>query len=67
MVHSLIKNYDLTSHLTIYQSKEATSQQMTAFHHPHYIKYLETWVSPTTQPIVEQYASLEEQQRIKSR
>lgn len=48
MVHSLINNYNLTENIKIYHSKEATSQEMSNFHHPFYIKYLETWVTPNT-------------------
>lgn len=66
MVHSLIKNYDLTSQLRMFHSKEATSEEMTSFHHPHYIKYLESWVSPKTEQIVEQY-QVTEQEKIKMR
>lgn len=67
MVHSLINNYDLTPHLKMYHSKEATSEEMSSFHHPHYIKYLETWVSPKTENIVESYTLNEEQERQRMR
>ena len=66
MVHSLIKNYDLTSQLRMFHSKEASSEEMASFHNPHYIKYLESWVSPRTDQIVEQYL-ITEQEKIKMR
>ena len=65
MVHSLINNYDLTENLKIYHSKQATSEEMSNFHHPYYIKYLETWVTPNTQHIVENYSVLEEAEKNK--
>jgi len=40
---------------------------MCAFHHPHYVKYLETWVSPKTEPVVEQYSLVDEQERLRLR
>jgi acetoin utilization deacetylase AcuC-like enzyme len=40
MVHSLINNYDLSTSLKMFHSKEATSEEMGSFHHPNYIKYL---------------------------
>jgi histone deacetylase 1/2 len=67
MVHSLIYNYALSPQLKIYHAKEATPQEMTNFHHPHYIKYLETWVSPKSLPIIEQFTSNEELEKVKIR
>ena len=52
MVHELIYNYGLTNKLDMYHSKEASSLEMMQFHHPHYIKYLETWVNPKASKIV---------------
>lgn len=66
MVHSLINNYGLTSNLRMFHSKEATSEELSAFHHPHYVKYLESWVSPKAENIVEQF-SMGEEERIKMR
>ena len=67
MVHSLLQNYSLTPELKIYQSKSSTRQEIQQFHHPLYVKYLETWVTPKTQPIVEQYSNSSEQERAKVR
>jgi histone deacetylase 1/2 len=66
MVHSLINNYSLSSQLRMFHSKEASSEELSAFHHPLYIKYLESWVSPKSEQIVEQY-SIGEQERVKMR
>lgn len=55
MVHSLINNYGLTSRLNMFYSKAATSEELCSFHHPQYIKYLETWVNPKSTKIVESY------------
>lgn len=52
MVHSLISNYSLAPQLKMYHAKEASSEEMCHFHHPQYVKYLETWVSPKALPIV---------------
>jgi histone deacetylase HOS2 len=46
MVHSMIKNYGLSSQLKLYHSREATPEELCQFHNPHYVKYLESWVSP---------------------
>lgn len=46
MVHSMIKNYGLSNSLKLYHSREATPQELCQFHNPHYVKYLESWVSP---------------------
>jgi acetoin utilization deacetylase AcuC-like enzyme len=54
MVHSLISNYSLAPKLKIYHAKEASSQELAYFHHPYYIQYLETWVSPLPQAIIQQ-------------
>lgn len=39
---------------------------MGSFHNPHYVKYLESWVSPKAEQIVEQYA-ITEQEKLKMR
>jgi len=57
MVHSLISNYNLSPQLKIFHAKSATSQELEHFHHPLYIKYLETWVSPKPYSILEQYTT----------
>jgi acetoin utilization deacetylase AcuC-like enzyme len=59
MVHSLVNNYGLSSHLKMYHSKQATSEEIASFHHPQYVKYLESWVSPRAELIVEQYSVTE--------
>jgi histone deacetylase 1/2 len=46
MVHSLINSYGLTSLISMYYSKQASSEDLCLFHHPQYVKYLETWVTP---------------------
>jgi histone deacetylase 1/2 len=65
MVHSLINNYGLTSRLNMYYSKVATPEELCTFHHPQYVKYLETWVSPKANKIVETYEMSSEFQRNK--
>lgn len=45
MVHSLINNYNLTPKLKIYNAKQASPEEISKFHHPLYVKYLETWVT----------------------
>lgn len=67
MVHSLISNYNLSPQLKIFHAKSATSQELEHFHHPLYIKYLETWVSPKPYSILEQYTTQDQQERIKVR
>ena len=67
MVHSLVSNYSLAPQLKIYQAKEATSEEIQSFHHPLYVKYLETWVSPRSSDIVQQFTSQEEEERTKVR
>jgi histone deacetylase 1/2 len=46
MVHSLINSYGLSSLISMYYSKQVTNEDLCLFHHPHYVKYLETWVTP---------------------
>jgi histone deacetylase 1/2 len=53
MCHSLVGSLGLFDHMLTIESKAATPEEMTAFHHPHYIKYLESWVAPPKQPPVE--------------
>ena len=66
MAHSLIHSYHLAPLLKVYHPKQATSQDMAAFHNPIYLKYLETWVSPTTKPIILQYTSEQELMKAKN-
>jgi histone deacetylase 1/2 len=53
MVHSLINSYGLTSSINMYYSKKATAEDLCQFHHPLYIKYLQTWVTPEPNPILD--------------
>lgn len=53
MVHSLIASYGLTDSLAMYHSKLATPEELCLFHHPAYVKYLQTWVSPSTTKMLE--------------
>ena len=46
MVHSLINQYDLTSKLNMFLSKEASNKEIASFHDPKYVEYLEAWVCP---------------------
>jgi acetoin utilization deacetylase AcuC-like enzyme len=55
MVHSLINNYNLTSQLNMFYSKAATPEELCLFHHPQYVKYLETWVTPNSSHLVNTY------------
>ena len=67
MVHSLINNYCLTPQLKIFHAKQASVEEMCSFHHPNYVKYLETWVSPKAMSITDQLLSSEEAERVKVR
>ena len=66
MAHSLINSYNLTESLRMYNSQSANFEQMSAFHNPYYLKYLQTWVSPQANKIVEQYVPTEEQVKIRN-
>lgn len=55
MVHSLIQTYELTPYLNMFQSKEATSEEIAEFHDPGYISYLEKWVTPKKESISNPY------------
>ena len=46
MANSLIYSYGLDKELDIYHFREATSKELESIHHPHYVRYLETWVNP---------------------
>ena len=46
MTHSLVNSYGLLPQLEILKSDIAQTSQLTAFHHPDYIKYLQTWITP---------------------
>ncbi|CAM6000893.1 unnamed protein product [Sphagnum balticum] len=55
MAHSLVKSYELSRHLNMFQSKEATKEELCLFHDPPYIDYLEKWVIGSKNEIVSQY------------
>ena len=61
MVHSLISNYSLAPQLKMFHSKQASPQEMASFHHPSYIKYLESWVSPKTEDFASHLPMIQEQ------
>lgn len=55
MAHSLIQSYELSDHLTMFQSKEASKEELNLFHDPSYIEYLEKWVTGKRDEIVSTY------------
>jgi histone deacetylase 1/2 len=56
MAHSLIQTYELSEHLNMFQSKEASRDELILFHDPPYIDYLEKWVTGNKKDeIVSQY------------
>ena len=55
MAHSLIQNYELCDYLTMFQSKEASKEELNLFHDPAYVDYLEKWVTGKKDEIISTY------------
>lgn len=55
MAHSLIQNYGMAPYLNMFQGKEATSEEMAYFHDPGYVNYLEKWITPKKDDIINPY------------
>lgn len=55
MAHSLIQNYELCDYLTMFQSKEASKDELNLFHDPYYVDYLEKWVTGKKDELVSTY------------
>lgn len=55
MAHSLIQNYGMAPYLNMFQGKEATSEEMAYFHDPGYVSYLEKWITPKKDDIINPY------------
>ena len=64
MAHSLIQSYELSDQLTMFQSKEASKDELSLFHDPSYIDYLEKWVTGKKDEIVNNYKD-EEKRKIR--
>ena len=64
MAHSLILNYGMGPYLNMFQSKEATSDELNYFHDPGYVSYLEKWITPKKDDMPSLY---KEEERRKAR
>jgi histone deacetylase 1/2 len=45
MTHSLINSYHIYRNLDVYMARQASKQEMTKFHTPDYINYLEKYIT----------------------
>lgn len=64
MTHSLIQTYELNDHLMMFQSKEASKEELNLFHDASYVDYLEKWVTGKKDEIVNSYKD-EEKRKIR--
>ena len=64
MAHSLIQSYQLNDQLMMFQSKQASKEELNLFHDPSYVDYLEKWVTGKKDEIVNTYKD-EEKRKIR--